>query len=132
MKTTKADEWFSRFIRLRDSDDDGFGRCCTCGTIKQVKYMDCGHFIPRQHMSTRFNEMNCNLQCKYCNGFEEGKKAHYKDFLMVRYGENQYNLLLYKAQNFMKMGSVELTAIEKHYKAETERLLVEKGIKKWW
>jgi hypothetical protein len=132
MKTTKADQWFSRFIRLRDADENGFGRCCTCGTIKQVKYMDCGHFIGRQHMATRFNEMNAHVQCKKCNGFEEGKKVQYKDFIVQRYGENQYNLLLHNARNFKKFAEHELTAIEKNYEAETERLLIEKGLEGWW
>lgn len=28
--------------------------------------MDCGHFYSRTHMSTRFDEQNCNSECSFC------------------------------------------------------------------
>lgn len=68
MSNLKAtlDRWFSLYIRLRDSDANGFGRCISCGKLVHYKEADCGHFINRQHMNTRYDERNCNLQCRSC------------------------------------------------------------------
>src|SRR5687767_4246038 len=64
---------FSEYIRLRDSDDKGFCKCFTCPNIRFWNKGDCGHGIPRQYKSTKFNERNNHFQCKHCNGFEGGK-----------------------------------------------------------
>ena len=132
MKTTNADKWFSRFIRLRDSDENGIGKCCTCGAIKEVKNMDCGHFIGRQHMQTRFSTMNAHVQCKRCNGFEEGRKAQYKEFLIEKYGIINVNLLEVQGYKTKKYSAFEMKEIEKYYKEETNKLIKEKNIQKWW
>lgn len=62
----KLDEVFSRYIRLRDADEHGYIRCISCGRIHHFNETDCGHFINRSHMATRFDEQNCNGQCRSC------------------------------------------------------------------
>ena len=65
----KLDRVFSEYIRLRDTEGrtkDGFFKCISCGQIKPYSQADCGHYIGRQHMATRYNEINCNAQCRYC------------------------------------------------------------------
>lgn len=52
----KLDTVFSRFIRLRDARKDGTFQCISCGRILPLDQADCGHYINRQHMSTRFSE----------------------------------------------------------------------------
>jgi len=132
MKTNKADTWFSRFIRLRASDENGVGKCFTCGRIKEVKHMDCGHFVKRQHSATRFNEYNCQLQCKHCNAFEQGKDAIFRENLVSLYGEKIVLLLESSKRSFSKLGKVELNYLAELYKTKTNELLKEKNIKKWW
>ena len=90
----KLDTIFSKYIRLRDSNSEGIGFCITCGKPGYWKYMDCGHFIKRQHMSTRYDEKNCNLQCKGCNCFEQGADALYTLALEKKYGPGTSLLLL--------------------------------------
>ncbi len=66
---TKLDRVFSEYIRLRDTaghSKDGYFRCISCGQIKPYSQADCGHYIGRQHMATRYNEINCNAQCRNC------------------------------------------------------------------
>ena len=70
----RLDKEFSLFIRLRDSSG-GYFKCISCGQIKPFEQADCGHYINRQHMSTRFDEMNCNAQCRKCNRFMEGNMS---------------------------------------------------------
>ncbi len=66
---TKLDRVFSEYIRLRDTaghSKEGYFRCISCGQIKPYSQADCGHYIGRQHMATRYNEINCNAQCRNC------------------------------------------------------------------
>lgn len=64
----KLDRVFSEYIRLRDSKPYGYKyfKCISCGMVKPYEQMDCGHFIGRTHMATRFDEKNCNGECKSC------------------------------------------------------------------
>jgi len=131
MRTTRADKYFSLFIRLRDSDENGIGTCCTCGAMKPVKEMDCGHFIKRQHMATRFSEINCAVQCKRCNAFEQGRDTDFKRYLLNKYGEKIVNLLEFSRHNGKGPKGFELEIIAKEYKRKAEELAKEKHIKLW-
>ena len=64
----KLDEVFSMYIRLRDSQAFGHRafRCISCGQVKPFDQMDCGHFVGRTHMATRFDEDNCHGECRNC------------------------------------------------------------------
>lgn len=67
-----ADAIFSKYIRHKHADDNGYIRCYTCGKVRLVKEMQCGHFISRTKYATRFDEDNCRPQCVACNMFHEG------------------------------------------------------------
>ena len=82
-----ADTAFSLYIRQRDSDENGFGKCVTCNTVNHYKKMDAGHFISRDHAGTRYDDRNVFLQCKRCNIFMSGNKPEFAIFLMKRFGE---------------------------------------------
>jgi hypothetical protein len=81
----ELDRVFSLFIRQRDAREDGWGYCVTCGHFAPWKEMDCGHYVPRQDLATRWDERNCHLQCKSCNGFRGGepeKMAEHIDLVL--------------------------------------------------
>lgn len=61
----KLDRVFSEYIRKRDSKD-GYFTCISCGRILPYEQADCGHYINRIHMATRYSEVNCNAQCRKC------------------------------------------------------------------
>lgn len=65
--TDDLDIIFSQQVRLTYADEHGMVQCFTCPTIKHWKQMQCGHFIPRAHMSTRFSMKATRPQCKTCN-----------------------------------------------------------------
>lgn len=71
------DAVYSRVIRLKEADENGIVQCYTCPDSYHWKYMDCGHFIPRDNMSTRFNEMNTKPQCKKCNQMKDGNEIEF-------------------------------------------------------
>lgn len=82
----KLDKIFSEYIRIRDSDEYGFIRCISCGRRVHWKEADAGHYIPRSHKSTRWNEKNVNTQCRQCNRYENGNLEAYRIGLIKKYG----------------------------------------------
>jgi hypothetical protein len=113
----EADKWFSKYIRLRDSKN-GIGTCITCHRKKDWKYMDCGHYIKRQHISTRYDEQNCNIQCKHCNAFEQGANEKYKVAIDIKYGKGVADELELKKQMRAKLSTKDLLFIADYYKSK--------------
>jgi len=119
---------FSEFIRIRDSDSNGIGRCFTCSFTADWKRFDAGHGIGRQHKSTKYDERNVHSQCKRCNGFEGGQQAIYKEEVEKRYGQGTWDELVLKSRQVCKRGKVEIEVMTEYYKKEVARLKKEKGL----
>ena len=117
----KLDKVFSEYIRKRDTRNGVF-KCISCGRILPYEQADCGHYINRKHMSTRFDEMNCNAQCRSCNRFDEGNIQGYRRGLVALYGEQQVTLLEAKKHNLRKYSDFEYEVLIKHYKEEIKKL----------
>lgn len=122
------DKAFSLFIRLRDASPGGVFRCISCGRILPFAQADCGHYINRKHMSTRFDEMNCNAQCRSCNRFDEGNIQGYRQGLIRKYGERNVILLEAKKHQTRKYSDFEIKELTKYYKKEAGQLKKEKCI----
>lgn len=119
---------FSEFIRLRDVDQTGYGKCITCGRIIHYKKGDCGHGIPRQHKATKYNETNNALQCKPCNGFEGGKREVFKQRVDERYGAGTWDKLELASRTTCKRGQFEIDVMTKYYQQQVKLLKAEKSI----
>ena len=117
----KLDKVFSEYIRKRDTRNGVF-KCISCGRILPYEQADCGHYVNRKHMSTRFDEMNCNAQCISCNRFDEGNIQGYRRGLVALYGEQQVTLLEAKKHNLRKYSDFEYEILIKHYKEEIKKL----------
>lgn len=89
----KLDKIFSEAIRLRDADDNGFIRCISCQSVKRWREADNGHYIRRGPKTTRWDERNCNAQCKQCNGLQDGNKSGYTKGLIRKYGPEIIEIL---------------------------------------
>lgn len=98
----KADDWFSKYVRIRDCEKgEGcyVGTCITCsktgpvafvdeGKIRFVKGWNAGHYVTRGNKVVRFNEMNVNLQCAFrCNNMRSGEVVKYRIALKEKYGD---------------------------------------------
>lgn len=116
------DETFSRYIRLRDADEHGYIKCISCGRIHHFSEMDCGHYVNRSHMATRYDEQNCNGQCRACNRFDEGNNIGYTRGLIAKYGPQVIDLLYLKKHAIKKWDTFELEALIAHYKREITKL----------
>ena len=127
----RADREFSYFIRLRDSDENGYVKCCTCNNYELWKYVDCGHYVKRDMKSTRYDEKNCAGQCKYCNGKSGGKgeKVKHKEYIDKTYGEGTSKILTEKGQEICIRKKIDYIAIILHYRLKVKELKEQKGIK---
>ena len=119
----KLDRVFSQYIRIRDMMPGGVFRCISCGQIKPIEQADCGHYINRQHMATRFSEINCNAQCRSCNRFDEGNMQGYRRGLVQKYGEQRVMLLEAQKYETRKYTDFEYEALIKHYRAEIKKMM---------
>nr|BDD48022.1 hypothetical protein 1 [Gammaproteobacteria bacterium]BDD48027.1 hypothetical protein 6 [Gammaproteobacteria bacterium] len=81
------DKVFSKYIRLRDSNDEGWLSCITCGVLRHWKKADAGHFQLRARRATRWDERNVNGQCKRCNGDKKGRQYDHGVAIDKKYGE---------------------------------------------
>jgi len=100
----RLDTIFSKYIRLRDSDPEGYCRCSTCGEVHHWTKIQAGHFISRKHYSTRWDEENVHAQCVACNVFRYGEQ--YKFSLYI--GENLSKELYDKSRLIVKFTDVEI------------------------
>lgn len=91
----KLDKLAKVFVYLRDTDENGFGPCCTCG--ETIYWPDstshCGHFQTRHHHGSRWEETNIHLQCQSCNSYYEGETAEYAKFIRDKYGQAEIDHL---------------------------------------
>lgn len=101
----KLDKVFSEYIRLRTAKEiTGIVECVTCGKNDHWKSMDCGHFMSRKHISTRWHEDNCQVQCKSCNVFKYGEQYKYSLWL----GEKKSAELLALSRQTLKLYDYDL------------------------
>mgnify|MGYP003654113794 CR=1 FL=1 len=125
----ELDKWFSLYIRLRDSTDEGMAQCFTCGVIKYYKSgMQCGHFQSRRFLATRFDERNCAPQCVACNMFRGGEQFKFALNLDAKYGDGKAVELEYKARTIVNYSRLDYTGRIGYYKSLVDKLKKEKGI----
>lgn len=82
----KLDKIFSIYIRKRRAHNL-FVTCVTCNRPDLWFNMQNGHFIPRGKVGTRWDEINCNVQCPECNEGLSGNLAEYELYLIAEHGE---------------------------------------------
>jgi len=116
----KLDIIFSKFIRSRDNYN-GMFKCCSCGQYKPYEQADCGHFINRRWMATRFREDNCHAQCRSCNRFDEGNAVGYTMFMIDKYGKEHVEYLQAIKNAGYKYTDFELEVLIKEYKQKLKK-----------
>ncbi|MFS8160063.1 MAG: recombination protein NinG, partial [Candidatus Roizmanbacteria bacterium] len=119
--------WVSKYVRLRDSDENGFGKCITCDNIEYWKYADAGHFRPRKHTSTFVHEKNLSSQCKSCNQIKGGREKEHGEALDNKWGEGTAEMLIKLSHEPKRFNQEELEELIEHYKAEVVKLLKTKN-----
>ena len=126
----ELDKWFSLYIRLRSSNEYGITQCYTCSKAAHYKTggMQCGHFQSRSYLATRFDEVNCQVQCVGCNMFKQGEQYKFALALDANYGEGTADELLYLAKTTIKISRADYEEKISYYKEIVNKLKKEKGL----
>ncbi len=72
-----ADIIFSKYIRFKNADNEGYGKCYTCDIRLPVSQLQCGHYISRKCYFLRWDERNSRSQCVNCNCHKHGNLAEF-------------------------------------------------------
>ena len=107
----KADAVHSQVVRQSEADKDGMVKCFTCPNIKHYKQMQCGHFMSRQHNSTRYDFKNTAPQCYGCNVMHQGKQYEFGYMLNQKYGDDTAAAMYAKSKIPHQFTTAELEAI---------------------
>jgi len=118
----EADKFYSASRRLRYSNKDGMVQCYTCSHLGHYKTMQLGHFSPRQHLATRYDDENCRIQCFACNMYYGGQPAIFAEKLMAEYGKDHVSKLNRKKQEITKFYEGDYQRIIEECKKEIEAL----------
>ena len=87
--------------------------CYTCG--KQAERLQCGHYISRQYLSTRWSMENCRPQCWGCNGYGKGQPLIFEEKLKAEYGNDFVEHLKASRHQIIKLDIPwNMEAIEKY------------------
>ena len=118
---------FNEFIRERDSAGGSHFKCISCGQIKEVKYMDAGHYYNvGHHDGLRYDEDNVHGQCSHCNRFLHGNLIEYGQNLPDRIGLTRFEALKHRAAYYKAHGHkftrTEVTEIIEKYKQKIKEL----------
>ncbi len=115
-KNLKKRAWkaFARYIKARDSDNNGICFCCTCNKPMRWNEPSCnaGHFVCSRSGNVLFGEDIVHAQCSSCN-MNDGEQYLYGQFMKRKYGLNDTELitiqnrkhrtLQYKSNDFIRL-----------------------------
>lgn len=123
-KTIKAKAWkeFSRYIRQKYADKNGYVQCVTCKDIKHWKQMQAGHFVPGRTNAILFEEIGVHPQCYSCNVGKSGNLIEYFLFMEKTYGREVIEKLRTLKNTLKKTTTKELQSIHEKYKQLNEEL----------
>lgn len=123
----KAAAWkeFSRYVRLRDADEFGMLKCCTCSTVKYWKSMHAGHFVSRKYSATFIHPWNVHGQCPGCNRFKSGAPLEYDAFLKRRYNTDTPEGLRRLARTEKKWTPEDFREAAALYRTKADKIITE-------
>jgi len=108
---------FNKFIRLRDKGNN----CISCD--KPPKKSNAGHYRSvGGNPELRFEELNNNLQCEYCNTYLHGNLINYRINLIKKIGLKKVEWLEGKHEP-KKYTIPELIELKEYYKQKIKELM---------
>lgn len=116
----KADKFFSEFIRLRDSDENGIATCITSGRRAHWRTMDAGHYLSRAKEATRYDERNVHAQGKLANRFQGGHFMEHGFRIEEKYGRGTCHALAQKAMLPCRRTADDYRFLAETYKARVD------------
>jgi len=100
---SQLDSLVSEIVRERDD------RCITCNCLLTDWNATAGHYMKRRHRTTRWDLVNVNGQCIFCNNEDNDEK--YRQAMVRRYGEEITISLEHMAHQEIHFTKSELKAL---------------------
>lgn len=116
--TNRLDKLVSKIVCLRDS------ACVTCNSTENPQ---CGHFVGRIFINTRWDLTNCHRQCSGCNFMHENDSMPYTLFIARKYGPDYPAELSVKAHKTKVLTRSERLELEILLKQELAKLEASHG-----
>jgi hypothetical protein len=113
----ELDDVFSKYIRRKDSVN-GKVKCFICGVWIPMSTADNMHYIDRDQMTTRYDEMNCHEGCQQCNRFDPYHKERYCKKMIFTYGFDAVIALEQKSRSLAKFTRYDLLELIQEYKTK--------------
>lgn len=117
----EADTVFSKYIRQKYSTC-GYCQCFICDAKLKISEAQNGHYIDRNQMPTRYDEMNCRPVCEACNCYDTNHIQKFRIRLIYTIGSGQVEHLHVKARSLAKFMRHELQEIIDSYKQKIKEL----------
>lgn len=111
----RLDQVFADYIKARDVADGKY-RCISCFKAVSRSQIQCGHYIPRKHLATRWDELNAHCQCVDCNCFKDGNLIEYRKNLIKKIGRLNVERLEASRFSFVKVSDIELLEKLEYYR----------------
>lgn len=92
----ELDAVFSKYIRAKHPK-----KCFTCGKVSDK--LQCGHFVPRIYLATRWEEDNCRPQDVGCNIWGRGQLLDFEENLIKEIGVARVQQLKEKRNEIWKL-----------------------------
>jgi hypothetical protein len=130
-----ADDWFSRYIRIKYAKQSGNTWYCECYTCKKpisVARIQNGHWQRRGYKTVRFDPNNARPQCLKCNYYESGKPELFEIRLITELGEEEVDRIKNLAQEIGEDNEIFYLEQAAKYEKLTMEELKNKGIDVWW
>jgi len=106
---------FSLYIRHKYAKR-GMVKCYTCGVVKPLKEMQCGHGLGGRGNSILFDEEICRPQCMQCNIFKGGAYDIFHAKLIEENGLEWFKSKLRQKSQTKQFTRKELEALYEKYK----------------
>lgn len=125
LKKAKKKAWkqCSLYIRLKNSDKNGFGECYTCGKRVHHKKANAGHGIAGRTNSVLFDERIIRFQCVGCNIWGNGQYPVFTRKLIEEMGMKAYDKIVSQSGTVKKYTLTDYEEIEHIYKEKVKKLM---------
>lgn len=110
----ELDRLFSLYVRGKYKKE-----CYTCGYQGKLQ---CGHFVSRMYLATRWDEDNCRPQCQMCNLWGKGMTLEFEERLITELGIERVQQMKDLRKQVLKLDKVFYEQWISHY-TEAVRLL---------
>lgn len=126
------EDWLSRYVRLRATDDNGICHCFTCHRTGHPKEFQDGHYVKRNKRSLRHDARNNQSQCYHCNVVLEGNAGVYGRRLDEEYGKGTAATLDALGSLTGGLRGADIKTRSDEFRLMANEELKRTGLERWW